>query len=142
MTSASFDIQNVVMKRKCVDSSNCIKTSPTQLQQDIQMYLEQHAPRNESCTSGLVTGSQSVESYIKTAAVKLHNTGRFVVAPTGAGKTYYIEHKGINWTDQDPYLEEMGVDTHKVSCCPQFCVYELCDRHTSLRYKYKLKSRH
>jgi len=55
------------------------------------------------------TGSKVVD-YAQ--HVKRHTQGKFVVAPNGAGKSYYIEHDvGKNWVDQDPFLEAIGIHT-------------------------------
>jgi len=47
------------------------------------------------------------------SATELPCTGRFVVAPTGAGKSYYVTHNDdAEWIDQDSVLLALGVDTH------------------------------
>ena len=50
--------------------------------------------------------------YMREQSAVLHPKGRLVVAPNGAGKSYYVEHQAQkDWLDQDPYLEQVDIPT-------------------------------
>ena len=70
-----------------------------------------HSVRGKVNASKLDYAKESTQHMRKQSAV-LHPEGKFVVAPNGAGKSYYVKQQAQNdWLDQDPYLEQVDIPT-------------------------------